>query len=421
MTSQCGRLQAAQLLNSAPEDRKGPYIERMSRLYGRRSFLLQATGLLAGLAGASQAAVEISDEGSLAAPSRVRTSRGYAGLPPHGATYAPARSYNGYQTWRDYDTKVTRRDVQYAHSLRINAFRLWLSFEFWMQDREALRSRFDDFLHQCEAQGIKVMPDLFESDGIDPTPTNLADTNPLTASAIKSPSGQIVRDRRLWKRPLEYVEWFMHHFGSDRRLLAIEIDNEPWFGPRMIFAREMMRHAAARRGSVPLTIGGNSTEQSLYFLDVGIDILQTHCNFPTTAQVLRQRIHQQIIVPQKMLGKPVWMTEWQRLRPHGSGWGSKPLYGTEWEPDYVSMAPVIKHYGIGNFFWSLMLKPAWLLVQRKKGTLSGVFHEDGAVWSLADARAISGNPHFQATERKIWPHWAQSIPESLGIPVRQPG
>ncbi|MHB1766312.1 MAG: glycoside hydrolase [Phycisphaerae bacterium] len=392
-------------------------MKKQNGLYGRRSFLLQSTGLLVALSGTSKAADPSTDGRGRNTPSVDLKSHGYGGPPPHGATYAPARSYNGYQTWCDYDPKVTRRDVQYAHSLRINAFRLWLSFEFWLQDREALSARFDDFLHQCDAQGIKVMPDLFESDGIDPTPANLADTNPLTAAAIKSPSGKIVRDRRLWKQPMEYVEWFMHHFGNDRRLLAIEIDNEPWEGPRMIFAREMMRHAAGRRGSVPLTIGGNSTEQSLYFLDVGIDILQTHCNFPATAQVLRQRIHQQIIVPQKMLGKPVWMTEWQRLRPHGSGWGNKPIYGMEWEPDYVSMAPVIKSYGIGNFFWSLMLKPAWLLIQRKKGTLSGVFHEDGAVWSLADARAISGNPHFQATVRKAWPQWARPIPESVGIPV----
>lgn len=385
----------------------------------RRRFL-QSAGLLTvyGIAKSASASV---GAGVRRVPAESLKHRGYAGPPPRGAIYAPARSYNGYQTWRYYDPKVTRRDAGYAHSLGINAFRLWLSFEFWLQDRKALRMHFEDLLQACHAHGIKVMPDLFESDGIDPTPANLVDTNPFTAAAIISPSGQIVRDRSRWKQPLEYVEWFMHHFGNDRRLLAIEIDNEPWEGPRMIFARAMMRHAAARRGSVPLTIGGNSVEQSLYFLDVGIDILQTHCNFPTDAKVLRQRIHQQIIVPQKMLDKPVWMTEWQRLRPHGSGWGNQPLYGTEWEPDYQSIAPILKPYGIGNFFWSLMLKPAWLLAQRKKGTLSGVFHEDGAVWSLADARAISGDSAFQAVERKAWPTWARIIPKTLGLPITLPG
>ncbi|HZE17136.1 MAG TPA: hypothetical protein VE197_16360, partial [Mycobacterium sp.] len=66
----------------------------------------------------------------------------------------------------------------------------------------------------------------------------------------------------------------------------------------------------------------------------------------------------------------------------------------------------------GNFFWSLMLKPAYSLTQRRRGLLNGVFHEDGAVWSKKDARslkAMSGDSTFHGRERKEWPDWAKEV------------
>jgi hypothetical protein len=44
--------------------------------------------------------------------------------------------------------------------------------------------------------------------------------------------------------------------------------------------------------------------------------------------------------------------------------------------------------------------------------LNGIFHEDGAVWSLEDARAIAGNPAYAGVERKEWPDWLKIIPET---------
>ena len=334
---------------------------------------------------------------------------------PRGAIYLPARSYNAYQTWRDYDPQIARRDAQFAASLGLNAFRLWLSFEFWRENRERLQQSFDDLLAACAARGIRVMPALFEGVGVEPAAANLADTNPFEASAVLSPSSEIVRDRKRWGGPRDYVDWFMDHFRNDQRLAAIEVQNEPHTLKREIFARAMIEQAAARRGSVPLTLGGITLKQSLMFLDAGLDVLQTHMNFPPSAEYARKFIESQTVDAEKVVRRPVWLTEWQRIRPSGTGWGSKPLVGNEWQPDYASLAPIVRSYAIGNFFWSLMLKPAYLLAQRQKGTLSGIFHEDGAVWSLADARAVSGNKNFEAEERQSWPEWAKMIPEKLGL------
>ena len=333
---------------------------------------------------------------------------------PHGAIYIPARAYNAYQAWQHYDHDTTRRDLRFARSLNLNALRVWLSYEFWLHDPHELQRRFLDLLNLCSIAEIRLMPVLFEGDGVEPTDANIADTSPLHASDLLSPSGAVVGNRRLWNKPLRFVDWFMQHFRDDRRLLAIEINNEPFGRARHLFAHSMMAHAAKVRGSIPLSIGGTNLAQSRAFIDAGADILQTHPDFPAS-RLDMETVIQHVLNAEKVLQRPVWVSEWQRVRSQASGWGRRQLGNNEWQPDYASLAPAIRRAGVGNFFWSLMLKPAWLLAQRRKGTLNGVFHEDGAVWSLADARAISGNSHFHAVERKVWPHWARSIPKSLGL------
>jgi|GEM_PF-1254426 len=390
--------------------------------FNRRQFLAGVAGLggyAVGLASAANGATALADE-QKHRRNAVKQYLGSVYRRPRGCIYVPARAWNDYQAWRDYNPNEARRDIGFARKLRVNAFRVWLSYEFWLHDADALLSHFTDFLSACAAAGIRVMPDLFESDGVEPTPANLMDTNPWTASDVVSPSTRVVHDRRLWHKPLEYVQWFMHHFGNDRRLLAIEVDNEPWVPWRMRFAREVMRTAHAANGIVPLTVGGRRTRECLYFLNDGIDILQTHCNFPATATVFKHRVYSEITIPEMVLEMPIWMTEWQRLRPGGSGWSGPAgvLRNNAWQPDYRSMAPLVHRANLGNFFWSLMVKPAWLLVQRHRGTISGVFHEDGRVWSLADARAISEDPAFAAGELKAWPQWADAIPRRLGLPLK---
>lgn len=380
----------------------------------RRGFLRQAAGILVATCGGSALAYSCPEKALDGEQLQTRKTRLELDR-PRGAIYIPARPYNAFQVWRDYEPGVTRRDTKYAKSLGLNAFRLWLSYEFWLQDRKALQQGFEDLLQTCSTNGIKVMPVLFEGDGVEPSHRNLVSTDQFSASDVLSPSSEIVRDRTRWSGPREYVDWFMDHFGNDGRLLAIEVYNEPHPLIREIFARTMIEQAARNKGSVPLTVGGMKLRQSLLFLDAGLGILESHENFPPSAEFVREFIPYEIVNPQRILKKPVWLTEWQRIRHGGSGWGSEPLKGNEWEPDYASMAPIVRSFPIGNFFWSLMLKPAWLLAQRKKGTLNGVFHEDGAVWSLADAKAISGNSRFEAAVRRQWPEWAKSIPSSLGL------
>ncbi|HZI32556.1 MAG TPA: glycoside hydrolase, partial [Candidatus Binatia bacterium] len=208
--------------------------------------------------------------------------------------------------------------------------------------------------------------------------------------------------------PRDFVKWFMNHYRHDNRLLAIEVMNEPSepngpnSKPTMPFAKAMFKTAKSLQGSVALTIGSDSIEHAEEFIPLGLDVIEFHDNFPRTPELFESAITNAIAVGKKN-NLPVWLTEWQRLRPGGSGWGKQALPKEETLPNYASLASIVQKYPIGNFFWSLMIKRAYLRPQREKGTVNGLFWPDGAVWSLRDARAIANDPSLNLPEKPELP------------------
>lgn len=324
-----------------------------------------------------------------------------------GALYLPTRAFNTYQFWGTYDRSVIERDLGYAAQLNLNAIRTWLSYEFWAEAPDAHGEAIDHFLSAAADRGIDVLFGLFEGVGVDPTPERLHDTDPVTATAVRSPSLAVAGDPSRWAEPRTFVRWFMDRYRDDDRLLAIEVMNEPgWIPAQKAFAGGMFETLVEERGSVPLTVGSTSLANNTEYVEWGSDLLQFHYNFPNNREIYRRLLAEANDLSAAS-GRSVWLTEWQRTRS-GSGFAD-PIAGGEWQPDYSTLAPTIADAGTGNFFWSLMVKPAYVIVQRQKGVLSGVFHEDGAVWDLDDARALtamSGDPSFDAEERKEWPEWA---------------
>jgi hypothetical protein len=366
----------------------------MAGRYGRRAVLRAggAAGLagITGLAGCTVGGAENDP------PVAVR-----------GALYLPSRAYNTYQMWHGYDRSVIERDLGYADRLNLNAIRTWLSYEFWREAPAEHAAAIDHFLSAAEERGIRVLLGLFEGVGVDATPQRLANRDPRSARAIRSPSLGVARNPGRWDEPREFVRWFMNRYRNDPRLLGIEVMNEPgWLGAQKAFAREMFAVMVERRGEAPLTVGSTSLANDADYTEWGSDIFQFHYNFPNNAGIYRRLLAEAADVA-TATGKPTWLTEWQRTRS-GSGFAA-PIEGDDWQPNYETLAPTIREAGTANFFWSLMVKPAYVLVQRRKGVLTGVFHEDGAVWDLGDARALkamSGDQAFEGRERKEWPEWA---------------
>lgn len=326
-----------------------------------------------------------------------------------GALYVPSRAWNTFQMWHDYDEAVIERDLGYAASIGVNAVRTWVSFEQWERDRGALEKRVDHFLATADGYGMAVLFGLFESVGKEPTEANLHATDPVRAPPVQSPSSRVIQNRFLWDEPREYVRWFVERYGDDDRLLAVEVMNEPgWLPETKRFAGGMFETMAEHRGSVPLTVGSTSMANNAEYLDWGADVLQFHYNFPDTTAAFHDLLPQAESIGRE-LGVPVYLSEWQKTADFG--WNGTAVVD-DWQPDYASLAPTVHRHGVGNFFWSLMVKPAYVRYMRKRGVINGLFHEDGAVWNRDDARAIkamSGDPEVDREQRREWPDWASEV------------
>ena len=326
-----------------------------------------------------------------------------------GALYVPSRAWNTFQMWHEYDERVIERDLGYAATVDINAIRTWVSYEQWQEDADLLERRIEHFLRTADGKGMRVLFGLFESVGKEPTESNLHATDPLKAPPVQSPSSDVITNQNRWDAPREYVRWFMERWRDDERLLAVEVMNEPgWLETMKRFAAGMFETLAEERGAVPLTVGSTSLANNADYVDWGADVLQFHYNFPSD----RDRYHELLSHANRLgrdLDMPVYLSEWQRVA--NFGWGDDSTV-EEWQPKYASLAPVIHEHGTGNFFWSLMVKPAYVRYMRKRGIINGLFHEDGTVWNLEDARAIkamSGDPEVELEQRREWPEWAEKV------------
>ncbi|WP_410767333.1 glycoside hydrolase [Haloferax sp. DFSO60] len=327
-------------------------------------------------------------------------------LDVRGVIYIPSRAFNFYQMWEYYDPIVVERDLSYATRVNLNAVRTWLSYESWEKDPEAYEVALDHFLEAAEDRDLSVLLCLFDAVGVGPTPERLENTDPKTATGLSSPARHILVSPEKWDGPRAFVHWFMDNYRDDDRLLAIEVMNEPgWNEDKKAFAQSMFETLVERRGDIPLTVGSTSLANNAEYGDWGNEILQFHYNFVSDQQTF-QAMLDRVRIAQVALDAPIWLTEWQRVR-QGRGFTAEPK-PEEKGPNYASLAPLIHNAGVGNFFWSLMVKPAWVQPQRKNGVISGLFHEDGSVWSLTDAEAImamSGDVSLDFQERQEYPEW----------------
>jgi len=320
-----------------------------------------------------------------------------------GAVYFPSRAYNAWQTWNELDPCETDRDLSYAEDAGVNALRMFLSFEFWQEHRDLFFERFEQVTALCAKHGVRLMPVLFEECGRDNTKEAREDKDPLTAVCVCSPCRAIQTDPARWVEVHGFVDTFMRRYGSDPRLLAIELMNEPQYAKQNVpFAQHVVKLARTYGGTVPLTVGCISLVHTLYFGDL-LDILQYHDNFPQSAEDLKRKMHDAAAV-QELTGKPCWLTEWQRVREAGPGWHMADIPEEYKRPALRTLAPTVYGTGMGSFFWSLMVKPAYLSAQRTNGTVNGLFHEDGNVYSLEDYRAVAG-PGKTRPEKPDLPQW----------------
>ena len=371
----------------------------MARENGTRESLLDRRSYLK-LAGSAAATVSttVTITGTASAGDGSATSaNGDSGI--RGAVYWPTGAHNHYQTWADYSAEEIERDFAYAADLNLDALRIIVGWEFWRDDREAFRRAFDHLLATAAANDLRILPVCFESIGATPTRKHFADESVLTSFAVKSPSLKVIQDENRWSGPRRFVRWFTNRYGRRDAVLALEIMNEPGdWRPRVEFCRAMLRAARDADAAVPLTMGCKDFAYNLQYADPALDVHQFHYNLPETAAKMAQKLRTAERFSAET-DKPIWLTEWQRTRV--------PQPPDKMLPNYSSLASTVADSDVdADFFWQLMLKPAYIEKVRKMGRLNGLVHRDGAVYSADDARAVGGESG-RWTERRAWPDWAR--------------
>ena len=133
-----------------------------------------------------------------------------------------------------------------------------------------------------------------------------------------------------------------------------------------------------------------------------IDIYQTHENMPTSVSEFEHVLKRAKLI-EVVDKKPLWVTEWQQIREGGWGFKGEKIRKDDLRPHHITIAPLLKQFHTGNFVWNLMLRPAYLKEPRKIGTFNGLFHEDGSVYSLDDARAIANDDNLVLKENHTLP------------------
>ncbi|WP_276301102.1 hypothetical protein [Halorussus lipolyticus] len=333
-----------------------------------------------------------------------------------GAVYLPQKDWNAYQMWADYSNPLVERDLGYAADLGLNSLRVLASYECWREEGPTFFAHVEHFLTACEARGIRPIVVLFEAPPESPpTEENLRATDPRKAFGVHSPSRSEVLQPRNWKgyarSPIHFARRWAQEFAEDARLLATEIMNEPGeVRPRREFVLDALRAVRRQAPDALLTMGTKDVRFArLYDTDAlgglrGLDAYQFHMNLPKNPTAARRYAVEQRELADEISAdagdgdadKPLWCTEWQRTLEEPP---------SRFAPNLASLAPTMRDLREedannrderptidGDFFWSLMLRPAYLRNPREKGRVNGLFHADGAVYSRADAETVAGQP-----------------------------
>lgn len=149
-----------------------------------------------------------------------------------GANFTPSTAGNQLELWQraTFDPATIDRELGWAAELGMNSIRLFLHDLVWRTDGEEFLARVDTVLGLAERHGIVVMPVLF--DGIwdtHPVPgTQRAPVEGVHNSIwVQSPGAAILGDPSRWESLRPYVESVLARFGTDPRVVAWDLFNEP--------------------------------------------------------------------------------------------------------------------------------------------------------------------------------------------------
>jgi acyl-homoserine-lactone acylase len=138
----------------------------------------------------------------------------------HGANYVASYAATDVEMWLHYDHAVIARELGYAKKMRLNCVRVFLQSLVYHHDPKAFLARFEHFLATADANGLKVMPILFDSCfGVSPS---LESKHIWVANP-----GPDRMAPRWWPESDAYAKAVVTAHIGDRRIALWDVMNEP--------------------------------------------------------------------------------------------------------------------------------------------------------------------------------------------------
>lgn len=318
-----------------------------------------------------------------------------------GANFTPSTAGNQLEMWQPqtFDPQTIDRELGWAAQVvGMNSIRLFLHDLAWLVDPTGFLDRMDRVLDIAAGHGISVMPVLF--DGIwdpDPRPGTQREPRPgiHNSTWLQSPGAAVIADRGRWSSLRPYVEAVIGRFGSDDRVVAWDLFNEP-DSPNFSYARRDPAHKATLVADLlelvsdwatevdpdqPLTVGvfdspSHYPERASRVARIALersDVISFHCY--GGEDVLRAAI-----ANAKAYGRPVLCTEWM---------------GRPGSP--VKLAEVLRDEQVGAYVWGLVdgrtqTKYSWTSWVKRDAPDRGWFHEllhaDGRPYDEGEAQLL---------------------------------
>jgi len=138
-----------------------------------------------------------------------------------GFNYQPSYGTSGLELWRNFDADVIDRELGLGRKYfpRMNAIRLWLSWDAFNRDVEGFARNFDAALAIADKHGLVVMPVLF----------NRWHTQPLDYGGIYIdhflPGTSWVQSEGMFGA---YLAAIVGTHSEDKRIFAWDLCNEPF-------------------------------------------------------------------------------------------------------------------------------------------------------------------------------------------------
>jgi hypothetical protein len=268
-----------------------------------------------------------------------------------GFNYTPANSVSPrhhISAWINYDSAVTVFDLNLARSLNLNQVRVFIPYEVYKEDKEALPAKLRHFIRESHKRGIGVMPVVG--------------------------SGPWLNDSTLRAGGREWVQFLVDEISDEPGLAFWDAMNEPdWpTTPRERVLREfenakfMAKTFHELDPNTPVTIGMAFVDGMIELADY-VDVLQFHDYMQT-----REQIKENIKRAKEFAAKV-----------------NKPLINGEIgciaraNPYDITLQEHM-NAKVGWYIWELMI------VRKGWGPVHGVFYEDGSVRDPSIAAAIMG-------------------------------